>query len=112
MDQKLLDLKIKWTNHIPWGKVYGRLSPNQKVLQLAQKDAQLILFITTILNGKQKIFRTRRRLKTKDKQLKDVFRGQPFKKINIPEFIDMYNHFMNGINRADQIRLYYRINRN
>ncbi|KAF2177295.1 hypothetical protein K469DRAFT_603837 [Zopfia rhizophila CBS 207.26] len=97
MDQTLLDIKIKWTNHIPWGKVYGRLSPDQKVLQLAWKDAQLVPFMTTVSNGKFKRFRIRRRTKTKDKWLKEAFGVQLFNKLDIPEFIGLYNHLMNGV---------------
>ena len=29
------------------------------------------------------------------------------KKLPIPDFIDMYNHFMNGVDVADQLRCYY-----
>jgi hypothetical protein len=39
MNENLTELKTKWLNHIPWGKLYGCLSPDQKVLQLAWKDA-------------------------------------------------------------------------
>ncbi|KAF2188002.1 hypothetical protein K469DRAFT_770021, partial [Zopfia rhizophila CBS 207.26] len=78
---------------------------------LGWKGAQLVLFMTTISNGKRKIFGTRRRPKAKDRWLKEVFRGQPFKKLDIPEFIGMYNYLMNGVDRADQIQSYYRTNR-
>ena len=29
------------------------------------------------------------------------------KELDIPEFIDLYNHFMNGVDVADQLRSYY-----
>ena len=54
MDKRLIELKTKWLNHIPWGKVYAHLSPDGKVLQLAWKDTQLVLFMTTVSDGKQK----------------------------------------------------------
>ncbi|KAF2195288.1 hypothetical protein K469DRAFT_537254, partial [Zopfia rhizophila CBS 207.26] len=111
MDPKFMELKISWTKHIPWGKVYGRLSSNGKVLQLAWKNSQLVLFMTTISNGKQKRWRIWRRPKTPDKWLRTAFGNQPFKKLEIPDFIDLYNHFMNGVDRADQVRSYYRTNR-
>ena len=38
MNEKLIELKTKWSNHIAWGELYGSLSSNQKVLQLAWKD--------------------------------------------------------------------------
>src|SRR5271156_5859699 len=47
MNEKLTELKTKWSNHIAWGKLYGCLSPDQKVLQLAWKDSQIVLFMTT-----------------------------------------------------------------
>ena len=53
----------------------------------------------------------RKRPNKKDKWIKQVFRDQPFKRLEIPDFIDMYNHLMNGVDRADQIRTYYRTNR-
>lgn len=35
MNEKLTELKVKWSNYIAWGKLYECLSSNQKVLQLA-----------------------------------------------------------------------------
>ncbi len=67
MNNKLLKLKIKWSNHITWGELYGCLSPNQKVLQLAWKDAQIILFMTTLINAQTTILRERKRPNKKDK---------------------------------------------
>jgi hypothetical protein len=111
MNEKLTELKIKWSNHIAWGKLYGCLSPDQKVLQLAWKDAQMVLFMTTVVDARTTISRVRKRPNGGDKWIKAEFGDQAFKSLNIPEFIDMYNHFMNGVDRADQIRTYYRTNR-
>jgi len=51
MNEKLIELKMKWSNHIAWGELYGCLSSDQKVLQLAWKDAQIILFMTTLVDA-------------------------------------------------------------
>ena len=51
MNDKLLELKIKWLNHITLGELYGYLSSNQKVLQLAWKDTQIILFMITLVDA-------------------------------------------------------------
>jgi hypothetical protein len=111
MNENLTELKTKWSNHIPWGKLYGCLSPDQKVLQLAWKDSQIVLFMTTVIDARTTISRVRKRPNGGDKWIKAEFGDQAFKSLNIPEFIDMYNHFMNGVDRADQIRTYYRTNR-
>jgi hypothetical protein len=111
MNENLTELKTKWSNHIAWGKLYGCLSPDQKVLQLAWKDSQVVLFMTTVADARTTISRVRKRPNGGDKWIKAEFGDQPFKSLNIPEFIDMYNHHMNGVDRADQIRTYYRTKR-
>ena len=52
MNEKLIELKTKWSKHIAWGKLYGCLSSDQKVLQLAWKDSQIVLFMTTIVEAR------------------------------------------------------------
>ena len=52
----------------------------------------------------------RKRPNKKDKWIKQAFRDQPFKRLEIPDFIDIYNHLMNGVDWADQIHTYYRTN--
>ena len=111
MNEKLTELKTKWSNHIAWGKLYGCLFSDQKVLQLAWKDSQIVLFMTTIVEARTTVSRVRKRPNTKDKWIKEEFGDQPFKRLEIPDFIDMYNHLMNSVDRADQIRTYYRTNR-
>jgi len=111
MNEKLVELKTKWSNHIAWGELYGCLSSDQKVLQLAWKDAQIVLFMTTLVDAQTTISRLRKRPNKKDKWIRQAFGDQPFKRLEIPDFIDMYNHLMNGVDQADQIRTYYRTNR-
>src|SRR6266516_3293986 len=51
MNEKLIELKTKWSNHIAWGKLYGCLSSDKNVLQLAWQDSQIVLFMTTIVEA-------------------------------------------------------------
>lgn len=67
--------------------------------------------MTTVSDGQETISRVRKRPNGKDKWVRAEFGDQPFKRLEIPDFIDMYNHFMNGVDRADHIRSYYRTNR-
>ena len=67
MNDKLLELKIKWSNHIIWGELYGYLSSDEKVLQLAWKDSQIILFIITLVDASTTISWIRKRPNKKDK---------------------------------------------
>ena len=57
--------------------------------------------MTTVINARTTIFRVRKKLNEGDKWIKTKFGDQAFKSLNIPEFIDMYNHFMNSVNRVD-----------
>ena len=97
MNEKLLELKIKWSNHIAQGELYGCLSSDQKVLQLAWKDSQIVLFMTTLVDAQMTVSRVRKRPNKKDKWIKQAFRDQPFKRVKIPDFINMYNYLMNGV---------------
>ena len=60
--------------------------------------------MTTIVEARTTVSRIRKRPNTKDKWIKEEFGDQPFKRLEIPDFIDMYNHLMNSVDRADQIR--------
>ena len=61
MDPRLLDLRNKWNAGIDWGKLYGYVSEDKRVLELAWKDQNVVLFMTTVSNGQEKIKRLRRR---------------------------------------------------
>ena len=80
------------------------------MLQLAWKDSQIILFMTTLVDTSTTVSRLRKRPNKKDKWIKQAFRNQPFKRLEIPDFIDIYNHLMNGVDQADQIHTYYGTN--
>lgn len=71
----------------------------------------MILFITTVSNDQQTIKRLRRRLikiVINARISRAMFKlNKARKELVIPEFIDIYNHFMNDVNNADQLRCYY-----
>ena len=110
MHQTLIDLKLKHGAQLEWGKLFGRLSKDGTVLQFAWKDQQVVLFMSTVSNGRATITRKRKRFSktfTNAKTFRVVFGSFAVKELALFEFIDIYNHFMNGVDVADQLRSYY-----
>lgn len=64
----------------------------------------MVLFITTIYTGYKTVIRPRRRppkTATNARISRAVFRDKAVKELLIPEFIDIYNYFINGVNLVD-----------
>ena len=70
-----------------------------------------MLFITTVSTGRETVKRLRRRpakTATNARTSRAVFgEDKARKELLIPEFIDQYNHYINGVDNADQLRCYY-----
>ena len=110
LDQQLVDLKIKWNSALEWGQLYGSLSSDGKVMQFAWKDQNVVLFMSTVSDPRDTISRLRRRpakTATNARTSRTPFGEESTKVMDIPAFIDMYNHYMNGVDNADQLRCYY-----
>ena len=70
----------------------------------------MVLFMITVHTGKKKVQRLRKRpakTSTNARTSRAPFGDLTVKKLDIPDFIDLYNHFMNGVDVADQLRCYY-----
>ena len=48
----LADLKLVYLGQIKWGKLYGRLLEDGSVMEFAWKDADIVLFMSTVNSGK------------------------------------------------------------
>ena len=109
LDRELVDLKNNHGFQLEWGKLYIKVSPRD-IIQFAWKDNNVVTFMSTVADPKASIVRRRRRpaaTSTSAKTSWAVFGDETTKELPIPEFIDLYNHFMNGVNTADQLRSYY-----
>ena len=64
----------------------------------------MVLFITTVYIGKEYVKRLRRRLgktATNTRISREIFREASTKKLSIPLFIDIYNHYINSVDIAN-----------
>ena len=105
----LSELRTKYGAQIEWGTMYEAVTNQANVLQFAWKDQQVVLFMTSVDTGRVLVDRNRRRsakTATNAKTSWAVFGDQPVKKLPIPRPIDLYNHYMNGVDVADQLRCY------
>lgn len=108
--QTLMNIKLYHTDKLQWGELYWDVSRNKTVLQAAWKDAQVVLFASTVARPEESIERERKRpskTSTNAKCTRLVFGDLAVKVLAIPLFIDLYNHFMNGVDRFDQCVSYY-----
>ena len=112
LDPLLSSLKLDHNTQIPWGQLY--LASDGEVLQAAWKDQNVVLFMSTVSTGMESILRNRRRpakSATNSRTSREVFGDSPTKELLIPRFIDDYNHFMGGVDTADQLKSYYNTQR-
>ena len=108
----LSSLKLEYNAQIPWGQLY--LISDREVLQAAWKDQNVVFFMSTVSTGMETILRPRRRptkSATNARTSREVFGDLAIKELLIPKFIDDYNHYMGGVDHADQLRSYYNTQR-
>ena len=51
IDWLLINLKLIHLGQIKWGKLYKRLSKDCSIIQFTWKDADIVLFISTVNSG-------------------------------------------------------------
>ena len=112
--RSLANLKLEHNTQIPWGQLHAEVNDDGDILQVAWKDQNVVLFMTTVDKPGDTIIRKRRRpakTATNSKTSWAVFGDSVEMDLPIPVFIDRYNHFMNGVDVADQLRSYYNTQR-
>jgi Transposase IS4 len=92
----------------PWGKLYSALNIGNDVVQFAWKDNALVLFLsTTCSETSPTVLKVRKRpslTSTSAKTARVPFGNEAQKELPIPEFVELYNHNMNQVDIADQLR--------
>ena len=107
MDQDLIDIKLKHNGKLAWGTLYARPTSDKRQMQFVWKDSATVLFLSTIHSGRKQVLRNRKRPKNGSKLVQSTWKGASRKQLMIPDFINNYNHYINEVNLADQIRAAY-----
>jgi hypothetical protein len=93
-------------DELPWGTLYSMPTPSGLVNQLGWKDMAFALVMSTVYDGKKKVWSLRRRPKetsTSAKTARKPFGNQTTKRLEIPDAYNQYNHNMLAIDVADQM---------
>ena len=111
LSHELIQLRKQYHNTIPWGKLYSELSADAQSIQFAWKDQNLVLFMSTVYDGGEEVIRTRKKpgkAATNAVTPRKMFEPyEHIKRLAIPMFINDYNHYVGGVDQADQLRSYY-----
>ena len=51
IEPRLVELRKVYEKQIPWGYLYGLLSPDELTIQFAWKDQNVVLFMSTSYTG-------------------------------------------------------------
>ncbi|KAF5234960.1 hypothetical protein FOXYS1_15680 [Fusarium oxysporum] len=87
---------------------------DNKVNQIAWKDNALVLFLTTVFKGNERLDCIRKKPTTDQMQTRPIqrfFGDDPVKQVSIPSIAAIYNNEMNAVDRGDQMRAYWGLDR-
>jgi hypothetical protein len=102
---EIAQIKSKFTSALDWGDLYQGTT-GSGVMQFAWRDAAaVVLFMSTVHTGAERISRNRKRPSGKSKRLTEPWLGLVVALLAIPGFIDDYNRTMNAVDLADQVRI-------
>jgi hypothetical protein len=93
---------------IPWGTLYALLVSN--VLCLAWQDNNTVFTLSTLHSADSFVPCKRKRpgkISTNASIARRIFGNEVTKELDIPIFINDYNHYMNGVDLANQYRASY-----
>ena len=95
-----------------WGTTHARVDSG--ILHFLWKDQGAVSFILTVSSAQEVTQTTRRRpgkTSTSARTSRAPFGNTVTKLLWIPTIIDLYNHYMGGVDIADQLRSYYNTHR-
>jgi hypothetical protein len=95
---------------LPWGTLYALRVSN--VLCLAWQDNNIVLCLSTLHSADSFVACRRKRpgkTSTNGTIARRVFGEEVIKELEIPIFINDYNHYMNGVDLANQSRSSYEV---
>jgi hypothetical protein len=109
--QKLYDLKAKDTKSdtLPWGSFFEYATEDNLVNQIGWKDNSLVLCQTSVYHGNATRTLLRKRPKetsSSAKTARAAFGKEYEKLLEIPEYIDDYNHRAKAVDQGDQLKCY------
>lgn len=101
---EIASIKLNYSKQTQWGQLYAARN-DPEVMQFAWRDGAVVLFMSTVHHGLETVIRNRKRPKNADSHIQAAWGDSYAMDKPIPVFIDDYNHSMNMVDVADQIRV-------
>jgi hypothetical protein len=111
----LKELKERFSTKLPWNTLLAKVVDN--TLCLAWQDNNIVLALSNIHtvhntdDFRERIRKRPAKTSTNARIVRAVFNQESTKELPIPCFIDDYNHYMGGIDLANQFREAYEVHR-
>jgi Transposase IS4 len=112
---ELKELKERFSTKLPWNTLLAKVVDN--TLCLAWQDNNIVLALSNIHtvhntdDFREKVRKRPTATSTNARIVRTVFGEESTKELCIPRFIDDYNHYMGGVDLANQFREAYEVHR-
>jgi Transposase IS4 len=107
MHPDLLALNRSYNETLESGRYFVVTADDGNLLEFAWCDGSVVLFMSTVSSADHEVIRLRKRPHSATGPVKAAFGDEVLKELPIPGLIDKYNHHMNGVDLADQLRSSY-----